>query len=157
MRLFKLLCTLSTVFLLSGHVAISQQIFPSAAGTLAQGGIEISFAFGLAFEIKNENESILLSPATLSLTPDIVLNSLSPHLSLQVYPNPVVDRIQLVFAGKNAGTTKYFLMDLQGKILNESTINLPKDEIDLQYLKSGTYLLIFPEQVKPLFIRIVKL
>jgi len=66
------------------------------------------------------------------------LSSLSNEIGLEVYPNPSNGKITLEYSG--VGVAQVSLFTIQGKLVYQS-MHKSSDEIDLQVIKTGVYLL----------------
>ena len=78
-----------------------------------------------------------------NLTTNDILNTSS---SFRVYPNPVIDMINL--QGANVGA-EYSIYDIAGTILQKGIINSDNKEINVSSIKTGTYLLKINEITIP--------
>jgi hypothetical protein len=62
-------------------------------------------------------------------------------LEATVYPNPVVEEIQLKVSYSNLAGMHYALYDIQGKLLEKENITSSQTQVVMKDLSSGTYLL----------------
>jgi len=62
----------------------------------------------------------------------------SNNFEMELYPNPTTGILSLVWEGNN---TSYQIVDLQGKLIQESTLNSGKTTIDLSSALPGIYFL----------------
>ncbi len=61
--------------------------------------------------------------------------------SIKVFPNPVSDLLNVQFEDMNMENAKYQLFDLQGKLIEEKSLNSITNQIDASTLPNGTYML----------------
>jgi hypothetical protein len=97
--------------------------------------------------------SSMTSPPTLgtqlhvdNITMDYLLTGLEVNSNkyLQLYPNPVTDKIHISSSLPKMGLAELF--DLTGKKVKEEFINSNKSEIDISELENGFYFLRFGEK-----------
>lgn len=70
-------------------------------------------------------------------------HSVEPKTEIFIFPNPTTDYVIVNMEGyefKN-GIRSYQLYDLQGRLLNQNTINQTETQIDLNNLNSAIYIL----------------
>lgn len=77
-------------------------------------------------------------------------------LSLEVFPNPVVDFVNLIASG--GAHFKIVITDVTGKILKQIEMNTPSEKIDFTSLASGVYFLNVEDETseKQMQIKVVK-
>lgn len=74
-------------------------------------------------------------------TPITGIKTLSNKETLQVYPNPTKDSINLILSGNNTKTAKAILYDLNGKEILHTEIKGNKVTIPLGQIEKGVYLI----------------
>jgi Secretion system C-terminal sorting domain len=63
------------------------------------------------------------------------------EIDVKVYPNPVVDELQIQYLGLSTDQLEVSIFDLNGKLLLKDELRYFKQHIDVSILKSGTYIL----------------
>jgi hypothetical protein len=63
------------------------------------------------------------------------------EIDVKVYPNPVVDELQIQYLGLHTDQLEVSIFDLNGKLLLKDELRYFKQHIDVSILKSGTYIL----------------
>jgi len=76
--------------------------------------------------------------------------------SLNVYPNPVKDVLNIEVKGTMKGKGTITLLDLSGKLINQIELNSDKGQIDLSNLSVGLYLLRYRDSQNTETMRIQK-
>jgi hypothetical protein len=64
--------------------------------------------------------------------------------SFQLYPNPVVNKLELRMPG--AGEWTLDLLDLRGQQLLSRSVNGSQTTLNLEYLANGTYILLLQNE-----------
>ncbi len=62
-----------------------------------------------------------------------------PELSLEVYPNPVVDKLNIIYSGNLS--LEYKVYNLTGNLIKTGNLNNVKTQIDLSGLPNGLFLI----------------
>jgi hypothetical protein len=63
------------------------------------------------------------------------------EIDVKVYPNPVVDELQIQYLGLHTDQLEVSIFDLNGKLLLKDELRYFKQHIDVSILRSGTYIL----------------
>ena len=63
------------------------------------------------------------------------------NISLSVFPNPTTDKLTLQISDFELGKALYYLIDIQGKILETKRITKSQTQLNLNRFSTGTYFL----------------
>ncbi len=77
------------------------------------------------------------------ITPDATITSLDEvldELLIEIYPNPVKDQLTVTFLNQNNDFKRIQLYDLQGKLLQSTTINAQSTFLNVSDFAKGVYL-----------------
>jgi hypothetical protein len=92
-----------------------------------------------------------ITPCNLSLGQ----SDIGQQKLINVYPNPIVDKLNIVYDAQTTEDIIVLIFDLSGKKLFHKTLQAGHNEIDLKYLDSGIY--IYRMYVDKMFIRAGKM
>jgi hypothetical protein len=71
------------------------------------------------------------------------------NLEMVVYPNPTVDKLNLLIGNKEWSNLTYQLFDISGKIISENQkITAPETPVSMQSFSQGIYFLIVKDNTK---------
>ncbi len=132
-------------FLLLGLGGLYAQESPTATGGEATGtGGTVSYSVGQLVYTTNTgtNGSVahgVQQPFEISTT--IGINEASINLELSVYPNPTTSYLTLKVDDFELSRLNFQLMDIQGKIIENQTINSNATHISLEGQAPATYFL----------------
>lgn len=123
-------------------------IFPlalAAQSVISSAGNEASYTSWSIGEIMTEtitrSDAIIVQgfnqPFNIQSTG--VISIYDDKTTLQVYPNPVVDYLQLVT--DDANSSNWYLSNLEGKIISSGIVNEEKSSIDFSDKLPGVYIL----------------
>jgi hypothetical protein len=80
-----------------------------------------------------------------------------PGLSLKAYPNPASDNLILRVGGIDLKDLKYFLIDMNGKVLIENTFTGIETDISIGSLSPSTYFLkVYQNKTELIIFKIIK-
>ncbi len=112
---------------------VTYQSTSNTSGTVSQG-------IQQAFEISN-----------LSLEENVL------PFSLKAYPNPAQELLNLLVSNYNQEKLTYKLVDLEGKVISEASINSETSAIDMKQLPVATYFVEVHKDAKKLHVfKIIK-
>jgi hypothetical protein len=106
-----------------------------AAGNAVNGNVSTSGDAATSL-----SEPTVLTPRTSAFRFPAALD-----VELEVWPNPVVDRLELRIGGAEPGPYQLRIADVHGRILQSQTLGLPagdhRETLDFSGLPAGSYLL----------------
>lgn len=155
MQIKKLLCA---VFLLSiGFLSLKAQnafVIKEKAGTQTSftlnGLRKLTFPAGSMAVIKTDGTTSTYAFSTIrSLTFSDLINNVSPIVkkersNLTLYPNPVIDQLQMSYDALQEGSVQAEIIDFQGRIIHRQTISCQvgtnQATIPVAQLQKGLYL-----------------
>lgn len=85
---------------------------------------------------KTTNNFVTLAPSSFKIVVTGTKN-ITVDDDLEIYPNPVIDN--LTIKSKKSNIEKISILDLNGRVLYNQTIKSEQKEINLNFLKSGIY------------------
>lgn len=106
-----------------------------------------------SFSQETHQVSVRIDKLTCSLSDDDILDR-SDKNDFMIYPNPTKDK---VYINSSYETIQVFLIEQNGKIVSEKTLNGKVAEYDLSYLPPGLYYLkiVYGDNVSD--VKIIKL
>ncbi|MGB0838750.1 MAG: T9SS type A sorting domain-containing protein [Chitinophagales bacterium] len=108
----------------------TQETFGTANYTRTAVGFE-----GMQLHFMDNDQPVLLSGEATNITENATF---SPRFSLQISPNPVENQLWME---TNLSYFTYFLIHLNGQLIQQGQVNKNKTQIDITNLASGMYLL----------------
>ena len=132
---------LTTSCLIIGTLAFGQTSTNASGGGTSNASGSISYSIGQVAYQSTSNASGLVNQgvqhafeiSTLSLEENAL------QLSLMAYPNPTQELLNLRVGNYNQEKLAYKLLDLEGKVISEATINSETTAIDMKQLPTATY------------------
>jgi hypothetical protein len=132
---------LTTCCLVFGGFAFSQQSMNASGGTISNASGSVSYSIGQVAYQSTSNASGSVSQgvqqayqiSTLSLEENAL------NLSLNAYPNPTQDLLNLRAGNYNQEKLAYKLLDFQGKVISEALMLSEETTIDMKQLPIATY------------------
>ena len=132
---------LTTSCLIIGTLAFGQTSTNASGGGTSNVSGSISYSIGQVAYQSTSNASGSVSQgvqhafeiSTLSLEANAL------NLSLMAYPNPTQELLNLRVGNYNKEKLAYKLIDLEGKVISEETINSEITAIDMKQLPVATY------------------
>lgn len=138
--LFILVCCLSINTVQCYSQSISMQTI-AAAGSLTSDSPQLDWTVGEMMVASYNNNQILtqgLHQGKLIITD---IKTIDPDIKIDIYPNPVVSIININF---NYNTDlEYIIRNIQGKTIDSNSLNGQHNQIDVESLRTGTYILSF--------------
>lgn len=137
------------IVLISYHIAgqsISKQVIGSSGQPISNGSYTINFTVGEAIvgEVINGVNIHQGFWAELSNDETLTLETLiNPLEDIQVFPNPVVNLVQIRFKLNETENYKIQLFDINGKEIHnlKQTVQEQTKQLNISHLSSGMYLL----------------
>ncbi|TXB66995.1 T9SS type A sorting domain-containing protein [Vicingus serpentipes] len=132
------------LFLLTASVN-AQEVISTQGDSYSNGGNSIDFTIGepvtetVSDGTNDLTQGFHQTNLTITLVEDLDLD-----FSVEVYPNPATDFINLSLENYNGFTLHLF--DVTGKILNQSTLKSPKTSVNVSEYPKGMYLLTLTNQ-----------
>jgi hypothetical protein len=122
---------------------LAQQVVATAGEEFKNDIISISWTLGEpAIETLKSNSIILTQGFQQS---DLRTNSNNAFVmskaNIKLYPNPTEDKMSLIVFDQNQVKLKYFLHDIEGKVMSSGSLSSPTSNIDLEFCPNGIYLL----------------
>ena len=132
---------LTTSCLFLGAFVFGQTSMNASGGGTSNASGSISYSIGQVTYGSTSNASGSVSQgvqhafeiSTLSLEEKAL------QLSLTAYPNPTHELLNLLVRNYNQEKLTYMLVDLEGKVISESTIHSETTAIDMKQLPVATY------------------
>ena len=132
---------LTTSCLVFGALAFGQTSTNASGGGASNPSGSISYSIGQVTYQSTSNPSGSVSQgvqnayeiSTLSLEENAL------QLSLMAYPNPTQELLNLRVGNYSQEKLAYKLVDLEGKVISEETINSETTTIDMKQLQVATY------------------
>jgi hypothetical protein len=128
--------------MVAGAQEISNQVVSNAGGEFNNSGISMSWTLGEGvIETFSSDEFVLTqgfqqSTFTVTRIDEIV----SDLFSVEVFPNPVTDYLNISFSGE-VNDAQLSLYDINGKLIMEQPINESESTVNLSDLPEATYFL----------------
>jgi hypothetical protein len=132
---------ITTSCLIIGTLAFGQTSMNASGGGTSNPSGSISYSIGQVAYQSTSNASGSVSQgvqhafeiSTLSLEENAL------NLSLMAYPNPTQELLNLRVSNYNKEKLAYKLLDLEGKVISEATIQSETTAIDMKQLPVATY------------------
>lgn len=136
---------LSLVFFMSGTIPLhGQENVNAGGGEESSLGIQISYTIGAPFYEEFSNPDYIVTPG-IQIPHEYVTETGVEYPALDifvgVYPNPVVDFLNLSFPEFDKEIYTIHLQDISGRILFLDDIKKELTEIDFRSLQPGIYVL----------------
>lgn len=136
--------------LIGGSQTITSKNFYTTNATggdfSAKGGI-ISYSIGQVFFSSNhtsENEVLegVQQPLVVYISPE---EEVKKKFRVGFYPNPTTDFLIIKASNFSERSLEYYLMDLQGKLIDQGQIKNSKTKVEIANLPTAIYLLTISE------------
>ncbi len=137
-----LLYNLSNLYSQEGFSMVGGDVFGSTGSS--------SFTIGQTVYTVNESSSYSISQGVQQ--PLIILlveEETVIKLNCKVYPNPTNNEANILHTIPNNEVLSYKLYDIKGSFVKSGHLENSNTKIDIQFLKSGTYLLNLISEGKP--------
>ena len=131
------------LFAVIGHSQTIKSYLISSGGrssTQAQGGMHASAGEPMNTEISNGEITIAQGFLQVTLIENLLPAEDINREKMNVYPNPTNAQLTLTLSELN-GDYKYHLVDIVGKVIKGGEIQSENQNIDLQNILAGTYIL----------------
>jgi len=129
---------------IAGLTALQSQQVVSSAGADFQGeNVSLSWTIGEPVTETLTNGSIVLTQGFQQgyLSSNSIEDLFSPFLCLKIFPNPTADDLTLLVKAENNAKLRFFLHDMNGKIVSNGTVEPDLNQIDMYRCPHGVYLL----------------
>ncbi len=139
--------------LLYSGICTSQQVISAAGGNGTGTNVQLSWTVGEpVIETFTGSSAILTQGFHQSKLLVTALDPLVyPGLTLTVFPNPVSSELQLEIKGDGLSGLSFRLFDINGKMVQQRTLETFPGLINMENYASGTYLLkVFKGEEEPL-------
>jgi hypothetical protein len=126
----------------------AQESVNSGGGEVVNSEIEISYSLGQVFFEPVSSSENSVTPGIQQAYEISLISGLSDvvNLSIQAYPNPAVDYLNLSFPGFKEKKYTMTLIDQSGRIIYVDEIKNDLSQIEVQSLASGVYFLQIAEK-----------
>ncbi|MBL7889103.1 MAG: T9SS type A sorting domain-containing protein [Bacteroidia bacterium] len=133
--------SLIILFFLS-HSLFSQQNTVAGGADISGSGGSVSFSIGqIDHQTKTSASGTITEgvqqPYEIMVVTGIVNTTI--QLSINAYPNPVVDQLVLIIDQTDLTKVFYMLTDVTGKLISEKKISASRTEIQFNELPQGIY------------------
>ena len=129
-----------------------QQAVSTAGGEAGGSGGSVSFTVGQTEYVSSAGSDGVVLPGIQQPYEIFTLTGIVPEKDITVksvaYPNPATDMLTLKIQWDKPDKLTYTLMDIKGKILDESVIENNETDISLQNYPPSTYFLQVRYQLK---------
>jgi hypothetical protein len=121
----------------------SLQLLSSAGDSYKNSSYELDWSLGEILTETNGNSTITLTQGfhQSNYTVTAVDQLENMQFEISAFPNPATDYLTLSIEDPHIENFKYFLTDLNGKVLQESKISTNRQQINLMKLPAGLYFL----------------
>jgi hypothetical protein len=132
---------ITTSCLLIGALAFGQTSLNASGGGTSNASGSISYSIGqVAYQsVSNTSGSVSQGVQYAFEISTLSLEENALKLSLMAYPNPTQELLNLRVGNYNQEKLAYKLIDLEGKVISEATINSETTAIDIKQLPVATY------------------
>jgi hypothetical protein len=132
---------LTTSCLLLGAFAFGQTSTNASGGGTSNASGSISYSIGqVAYQsVSNTSGSVSQGVQYAFEISTLSLEENALNLSLMAYPNPTLELLNLRVGNYSQEKLAYKLIDLEGKVISEETINYETTTIDMKQLPVATY------------------
>ena len=128
----------------------SQEGFSMVGGDVVSSKGSSSYTVGQTVYIVNESSSYSISQGVQQpIVLLIVEEATEIKLNCEVYPNPTNNEANISHTIPNNEVLSYKLYDIKGSFVKSGRLENSNTKIDIQSLKSGTYLLNLISEGKP--------
>lgn len=135
----------------SAYLSFAQEVERSVVATagahLVSNEVQWSYTIGQAVSGTSGQAENYVTQGFQQADIEIVLGfDFQPKVLMKVYPNPASEWVTLETSAFEG--LQYQLMDFHGRLLNKGLLEGPATTLDVQGLKSGTYLLSVQDKQK---------
>ena len=145
---------------LSGLCGYAQQSVLTSGGTAVGSGGAVSYSVGQPVYITYSGSTGSVAAGVQQAFEVSVVSineTITPLVSVEVFPNPVVNALTLAIQDASDGAFSYQLTDLQGRIIEKKNIEEASSQVDMSSRASAVYLLnIFQQNKLVKAFRVVK-
>lgn len=129
---------------------LSSTVLMAQSGIVPAGGDAIGSSGSLSYSVGQVDYLVTDASAGKSnqglqvpweITVESGVENISIELVAKVHPNPVSDVLQLSIGDLLSEDMKYWIYDIQGKLIMESSLYEEKTGIDFSHLAASTYIL----------------
>lgn len=139
----KLILIINIPLIFGSFTLQAQQVISSAGKYFKQKNAEISWTIGEPVIETLSNKSVILTQGyqqgyiSSNYTKDLIIEG----LRLDIFPNPTAETLNLHVKNRDLNKLKFFLHNLEGKIISHGSIESSLTKIDLYRYSNGVYLL----------------
>lgn len=121
----------------------AQESANTTGGDASGTGGTVAYSVGQVVYTTNTDASGTVSQGVQQAYEIFTLDIKEPirNISLSVFPNPIINHLNLQISDYNHENLSYFLFDLQGKLLSNGQITAKQTQISTAGLPSATYIL----------------
>ena len=132
---------LTTSCLVFCALVFGQTSVNASGGATSNASGSVSYSIGqVAYQsVSNTSGSVSQGVQYAFEISTLSLEENSLHLSLMAYPNPTQELLNLRVGNYSQEKLAYKLIDLEGKVISEETINYETTTIDMKQLPVATY------------------
>lgn len=150
MKLNKLLLTTQLVMLLNISNLYSQEGFSMVGGDIFGSTGSSSFTIGQTVYTANESsKNSIYQGVQQPFITFIIEEEAKLNYNCLVYPNPTIQEAGVLHTFAENEVLGYELYDIKGSFVKNGLLENSNNKIDMQFLKSGTYLLNLISKGKP--------
>lgn len=148
---FKLLISVLLVFAVLGPLCAQEAVLPSGGDASSNSG-SVSYSVGQVAFISISSDSGRVSQGVQQALEIFSLTDIDPRwgdLAISIFPNPVVEQVNLKASGNLPRNLSYHLVDINGKRMLSGKLEQNLQAISLKHISAGTYVLQLTSQRKP--------
>jgi len=123
--------------------SIERQVVSSSGATLTQGGFTLDFTLGEMMTTTLEQGDELCQGFQQVWAVVTAIGDWPAEMDIKVYPNPVIDILHV----EVAANTNFQLIDLEGHVLMNQSIEAGEETLNVNGLSAGTYFIRFLDVV----------
>lgn len=139
---------------------VGQERALSSGATATGSNGEVSYSIGLVDYVQGNGAGGSVSlglQQPLEIFAVGVSDQKIVHLEMKAYPNPVHSVLKLQIQNKEAMSYRYIIKSVDGRIIQEATINSEVNEISFEEWDAGIYLLeVFKQNESVQLFKIIK-
>jgi hypothetical protein len=135
--------SLAVLLILPGSALLAQQSVHSSGGNASGTGGSSSFSIGQTVYTTNTGSNGLVAQGVQHAYEifAVGISEISVNFSLLVFPNPTTDGISIGIGNYQNEALEFQLFDLQGKLLDQGSIDSAETLVDMQNLATASYML----------------
>jgi hypothetical protein len=125
------------------NFAISQQVISSSGAHAVSTNAQIAWTIGESvIQTVDNGETTLTQGMQQSFIEITAIDEFKNQgIEISTFPNPTYDFITIQTTGSKEHSLKYFLYDITGKVIQESTIENDNTKLEMSKYRSGNYVL----------------